>query len=151
MMAQFVSVYVFICLSFTPPSVFSSRTVNWSLSCTRCPGCGVRPRQSLRCEMSQWDTSCDLRLPLRAVSSLPFVNPHSHVWNIQYKLSTATCLWLSVWHAYFRSSPTFKGIHWSLVLLPVRKKTDHYHLNLCIFMFYLVSLKNHKCRTTVQK
>ena len=77
----------FICLPVAPLSVCSSHTVNWSLSCTRCPGCGVRPRQSLRCEMSQWDTSWDLRVPLRVVSSLPQMNPNSHVWNMKYMLT----------------------------------------------------------------
>lgn len=58
--------------------LFHLVAVNSSLSWTRRPGCGVKPRQSLPCRMSQWDTPCDPGLSLRSL--LPLLNPGSHIY-----------------------------------------------------------------------
>lgn len=72
----------FIFYFFLSPSLshclFHLVAVNSSLSWTRRPGCGVKPRQSLPCRMSQWDTPCDPGLSLRSL--LPLLNPGSHIY-----------------------------------------------------------------------
>lgn len=126
----FVCVHLYLsvlCLSLL-------RTVNRSLSCTRCPGSGVRPRQSLRCEMSHWDTSCDPRLPPETCFLVASYEPaliKSHVCDF------------FVWHTW---SPmqTEKQSKYTFAsnLAQTRRSVSAICLHaLCFFLFYLVWLK----------